>query len=157
MTTLYDADILLWSERQAALLRRVAAGERPNDLDWDNVIEEVESVGRSELQSVESLLEVALRHLLLAFGASRPEPVRHWLVEADAALRRARKRASPSMRSRIDLAEIWADARLLAARKLVAIGGGGQALPPTCPFSLGDLLDAGADVDDLLRRLTPGP
>ena len=36
----YDTDILIWSERQAALLRRVAAGERVNDqVDWENVIE----------------------------------------------------------------------------------------------------------------------
>ncbi len=47
MGDLYDADTLTWSERQAALLRRLAAGERVNaDLDWANVIEEVESVGR---------------------------------------------------------------------------------------------------------------
>ena len=40
----YDTDILDWSERQAALLRRLANGERVNDaVDWPNVIEEVES------------------------------------------------------------------------------------------------------------------
>jgi hypothetical protein len=39
-----------WSGRQADLLRRVARGERINsdDLDWPNIIEEVESVGRSQ-------------------------------------------------------------------------------------------------------------
>jgi hypothetical protein len=31
----YDTDLLLWSERQAALLRRAAAGEQVNDqVDW---------------------------------------------------------------------------------------------------------------------------
>ena len=47
MSDLYDDDILEWSEQQAALLRRVAAGERLNDAspDWANIIEEVESVG----------------------------------------------------------------------------------------------------------------
>ena len=34
----YDTDILLWSEHQAALLRRAGAGERVNDqVDWENV------------------------------------------------------------------------------------------------------------------------
>ena len=56
----YESDILEWSERQAALLRRAAAGERVNDLDWPNIIDEVESVGLSELRSVESLLVQAL-------------------------------------------------------------------------------------------------
>src|SRR5690348_4666817 len=39
----YDTDILTWSERQAALLRRRAAGELINDadLDWLNIAEEI--------------------------------------------------------------------------------------------------------------------
>jgi hypothetical protein len=64
---LYDTDILLWSERQAELLRRHAAGERVNDaaIDWSNIVEEIEDVGRSERNSVESHLVSAgalLRH-----------------------------------------------------------------------------------------------
>ncbi len=58
----YDTDILIWSERQAELLRRRAAGELINeaDLDWSNIAEEVESVGRSQLSTVQSLLRQAL-------------------------------------------------------------------------------------------------
>ena len=54
----YDTDILLWSERQAELLRRRAAGELVNDteLDWSNIAEEIEGVGRSQLHAVKSLL-----------------------------------------------------------------------------------------------------
>lgn len=65
MSDLYDNDILLWSEQQAALLRRRAAGEFTNDveLDWSNIAEEIEDVGRSELHTVESLLVQALRHI----------------------------------------------------------------------------------------------
>jgi Domain of unknown function DUF29 len=49
----HDTDILLWSEHQAALLRRLAAGERVNDqIDWANVIDEVESVGSEQLDAV---------------------------------------------------------------------------------------------------------
>ncbi len=45
---LYDADILLWSPAQADLLRRMEAGERVNAaVDWPNLIEEVEALGRS--------------------------------------------------------------------------------------------------------------
>lgn len=61
---LYDEDILQWSEQQAALLRRGAAGELVNDaeLDWPNIAEEIESVGRSELHGLESHLILALLH-----------------------------------------------------------------------------------------------
>jgi hypothetical protein len=54
----YDTDILIWSERQGELLRRRAAGELVNEaeLDWPNIAEEIEDVGRSQLHAVESLL-----------------------------------------------------------------------------------------------------
>ena len=58
MSDLYDKDILEWSERQAELLRRHAAGERINDtdLDWSNIIEEVADVGRNTLRACRSQL-----------------------------------------------------------------------------------------------------
>ncbi len=53
----YDTDILTWSERQADLLRRVGAGEKINDqVDWKNIAEEVETMGRSQPAQVKSLL-----------------------------------------------------------------------------------------------------
>src|SRR3954447_26906507 len=88
----YDTDILTWSEHQAALLRRRAAGELVNDadLDWPNIAEEIESVGRSELHAVEALLVQALRHMLKAEGwpLSRDAPV--WRADAIDFRRRAR-------------------------------------------------------------------
>jgi hypothetical protein len=64
----YDTDIVIWSEHQADLLRRHAAGERANDgaIDWPNIVDEIEDVGWSELRSVESVLVQALRHMLKA-------------------------------------------------------------------------------------------
>jgi hypothetical protein len=47
MSDLYDDDFILWTERQATLLRRRAAGELINktELDWLNLTEEIEAVG----------------------------------------------------------------------------------------------------------------
>lgn len=55
----YDTDILSWSETQGALLDRIAGDERVNsdELDWTNIGEEVESVGRSEVGAVQSQLD----------------------------------------------------------------------------------------------------
>ncbi len=65
MSDLYDSDLVIWSERQADLLRRVAAGKAPNEApDWANIIEEIESVGSGQLHAVESNLLRALIHLL---------------------------------------------------------------------------------------------
>jgi hypothetical protein len=67
MSDLYDTDILLWSERQRDLLKRVAAGEPLNEpSDWPNIIEDIESVGSEQLHQVESLLAHALRQMLKA-------------------------------------------------------------------------------------------
>jgi hypothetical protein len=68
MSDLYDNDILLWSEHQADLLRRRAAGELVNEaeLDWPNIAEEIESVGSEQPHAVESLLVQALLHDLKA-------------------------------------------------------------------------------------------
>ena len=64
----YDSDILAWSDRQGALLRRIASGERVNDadLDWPNIAEEIETVGRNELRACQSYLVQALAHMLKA-------------------------------------------------------------------------------------------
>ena len=46
---LYGDDIRLWSERQAALLRRLAAGEAVSEqVDWPHVVEEIEDLGHGD-------------------------------------------------------------------------------------------------------------
>lgn len=56
----YDKDFYGWTQEQAALLR---AG-RLTDLDIENLIEEIETMGRSEKRELESRLTVLLLHLL---------------------------------------------------------------------------------------------
>jgi hypothetical protein len=56
----YETDFYGWTQEQAALLR---AG-RLIDLDIENLIEEVETMGRSEKRELESRLTVLLLHLL---------------------------------------------------------------------------------------------
>jgi hypothetical protein len=96
MSNTYEADILLWSEHQAALL--VADGERVNyQVDGPNVVEEIESVGRSELAAVRSLLIQALVHDLKADTWPLPRDVP--AGRADARFRHdAADNFSPSMR-----------------------------------------------------------
>src|SRR5579864_7350118 len=78
---LYDRDALAWSERQAALLRRVARGERVTNVDWDHVVEEIEDVGRSELNTVHSYLRQMLAHRLQFHGWPDSDAVQHWRNE----------------------------------------------------------------------------
>lgn len=56
----YNQDFYSWTQEQAALLR----SGRLADLDIENLIEEVETMGRSEKRALESRLTVLLVHLL---------------------------------------------------------------------------------------------
>jgi hypothetical protein len=56
----YNADFYGWTQEQASLLR---AG-RLTDIDIENLIEEVETMGRSEKRELSSRLTVLLVHLL---------------------------------------------------------------------------------------------
>jgi Domain of unknown function DUF29 len=143
MSDLYEDDILLWSEQQAALLRRLAAGERVNDrdLDWANLGEEIEAVGRAELRAVESLLTQAIVHRLKQTCWPDSGEVAHWRGEEIRFRQEAADAFSPSMRQRIDLARIN---RRAVQRLPAAIDGvpGGAA-----PDMSGVTLDEWLDVD----------
>lgn len=135
----YDSDILVWSEQQSALLRRLATGEQVNtQIDWDNVAEEVESVGREQFHAVQSLLLQALNHMLKAdaWPDSRDAPV--WRADAMNFRAQAANRFAPSMRQRIDLARLFRQAR----RALPATIDGQTPLPvpQVCPLTLDALL-----------------
>lgn len=140
MSELYDLDILEWSEHQARLLRQHAAGKAGNETpDWINIIEEVESVGRSQVDAVESLWTLAFLHDLKseAWPQSRDEP--HWRGKARLFRRQARRKFTPSMRSKINVAEFYGDA--LAGMPDSIDGLPPLPVPQACPVTLDELLD----------------
>lgn len=111
---LYERDALAWSEQQAGLLRRLAHGERVSDaVDWPNLIEEVEAVGRSELRACESLLRQALVPLLKLHADPGSDAAIHWRRELRVFLVDARKAFSPSMHEKINLPDVYSNALYL--------------------------------------------
>jgi len=140
MSDLYDDDILLWSEHQARLLRRRAAGELVNDaeLDWPNIAEEIESVGREQLHAVESFLVQALLHDLKAQAWPLSREVPHWRAEARRFRGDAASRRAPSMRQRIDMAKVYR--RALRAMPETLDDQPPLPVPESCPVTLDELL-----------------
>lgn len=57
---LHDRDLFLWSRQQARLLEE----RRFDELDLENLIDEVRSVGNSEKREIRSRLAVLIMHLL---------------------------------------------------------------------------------------------
>jgi len=136
----YDVDILSWSEHQAELLRRRAAGALGNDLelDWTNIAEEIESVGRSQLSAVQSLLRQALIHMLKAEAWPLSREVPHWRAEARRFRDDAAEAFSPFMRQRINLARLYVQA--LRATPETIDGQPPLPMPEFCPVTLDELL-----------------
>ncbi|MDX2237495.1 MAG: DUF29 domain-containing protein [Hyphomonadaceae bacterium] len=82
MTTwndLYWADPYAWAMEQARALRDPS--RRANAIDWDNVAEEIESVGVSQYRACETAIERIMEHMLKIEFLRKPDPVRHWRKE----------------------------------------------------------------------------
>ncbi len=58
--SLYDADFYAWTQQQSQLLKNGQLSQ----IDIANLIEEIESMGKSELRELESRLEILFMHLL---------------------------------------------------------------------------------------------
>jgi hypothetical protein len=103
----YATDVLAWSELQTRLLRRRAAGELVNDteLDWTNIAEEIDSVGRSERLALRGHIATVLEHLIKLQASPATEPRNGWkasVLHARRSIRRTLK-ASPSLRREVAL------------------------------------------------------
>jgi hypothetical protein len=154
--SLYDEDIYAWAQQQAATLRRLAETRRdlPNELDLENVAEEIEDVGRSELNKVESFIQLILVHLLKAASAHDDCPSQHWRGEVKIWRINLRKNLSGSMRPKINLEEAWEVAVTRAEVDLAKDGDQIIAgLSERCPFSLDDLAAERFNFDEAVERV----
>ena len=153
---LYDDDILEWSEQQAAALRQVARA-RPslsNAIDWENVAEEIECVGRSELAAVRGLLRQIMIHLIKAVSDPETASFSHWRKEVAAFHDDLLDRASRSMLQRVDADDLWVRALNRAEADLADQGRTvWPGLPKTCPVSLADISAPEFDFAGTVARL----
>ena len=156
-STLYEDDVLLWSEQQAEAIRRLGTRrDLPNELDIENVAEEIESVGRSELAAVNSHLRLILGHLMKLVLEPDSGAARHWRGEIVVFHSALSDHYAPSMRQHVDLDELWARMREQAilssedaSRSIVEI------LPIRPPFALDDFIAYRIDSSALVARLRP--
>ena len=81
-SSLYDQDGYAWAQQQAEALRR----RNLDAIDWDNVIEEIESVGRAERRSWVSNCARAIEHMLVIehWKTATAGDVKHWRKEIGA-------------------------------------------------------------------------
>src|SRR5580700_4180310 len=80
---LYDRDFFLWTQERAAALRAVKNSNLP--LDWENLAEEIESLGKSDRRELRSQITRVLRHLLKLEASSAGQPRAGWRTTIDEA------------------------------------------------------------------------
>ncbi len=160
-SSLYDTDILIWSERQAAALRSLTVRrELPNELDLANVIEEIEDVGRREINAATSYVRLILGHVVKGWADPRSRAMRHWAAEVGNWRNELLQHITPSMRGRIDMDLTWRRA-LRQADLDLAERGRPEARErirlslnhDTCPVPLDELCRDGGEFGDLVARV----
>lgn len=149
---LYEQDFHAWTQDQAATLRAWPERLRPNALDIGHLAEEIEDLGASQRNVVQSLLYQLLLHLL-KLGHHPDQAARsHWQNEIDefrALLERAFEQ-SPSLKSRRH--ELAGEEWDRAARRFVVLlrreGHKPDALPTKSPSVGQPYFDLDAEVLD---------
>jgi len=142
---LYRSDYYAWSRRQAAELRRLKDERANTRLDLENLAEEIESLGRSDLRRVKSQLRRIIEHLLKLQFSPAAEPRQGWRETVLEARQDIDDYLTSSMRPEIeaDLERDYAKARAKTALALECHGEGEAAadLPVASPYALAELLD----------------
>ena len=111
---LYDQDFFLWTREQAEGLRHAKASNLP--LDWENLAEEIESLGKSDRRQLASQVRCILRHLLKLEASPAIHPRAGWRTTVIDARREVAGvlRDSPSLRREVE--DLIAEEALAAAQ-----------------------------------------
>jgi Domain of unknown function DUF29 len=143
MSTLYATDFYSWTREQAAMLRR-AADQRLNavpELDWHELAQEVEDLGRSLERELYSRFSVLLVHLL----KWRYQPsLRGFSWELTIARQRFElsrllaKNPGLKRKAASEFGDAYQAARLQAAKET---GLALTSMPTDCPFEREQVLD----------------
>ncbi len=96
----YDTDLVLWAESQARALRDAGHAGTNLPIDWENVAEEIEALGKSQLRELASRIRTILVHLMKLQASPAAEPRAGWretIVEQRSEIERVIE-DSPSLR-----------------------------------------------------------
>jgi hypothetical protein len=133
---LYEDDYALWLEKNIQLL----ASRQLKNLDYENLIEELESLGRGERKTAESLVKQLLIHLLLYeyWTNEQARNSAHWRLE----IATFRDQLSDELKSKTIYNHVveYLEPLYKRAVKLAALKSGVN-LPISCPYTVEQILD----------------
>jgi hypothetical protein len=130
MSATYETDFYGWTQQQAALLKN----GQFNLADFTNIIEEIESMGRSEKRELESRLTVLLQHLLKwKYQPNRRGKSWELTIKGQRSRFLRVLKENPGLKSKLDgcLLNAYQDAVVEAAKET---GFDESFFPETCPW-----------------------
>ena len=143
MPTAYEQDFLLWTEEQAAFLR----DRNFDQLDIEHLIDEIISMGKSEIRELESRMAVLLAHLIKwAWQPAMRGNSRSWEATIESQRSKIGRlfKNMPSLRTRISAdnlefwVDVWRDARIAAEKET---GINYSVFPEEMPWTKEQILD----------------
>lgn len=137
MNTRYDVDFYAWTQEQAKLLK----ARQWDAIDVENLIEEIETLGRQERRELRNRLAVLLGHLL-KWQFQPEQPSRSW----QATIREQRRKINDLMQESPSLPSSIADILSTAYEDGIDLAVQDTNLPDeifpaTCPYTLEQMLD----------------
>lgn len=137
--SLYEEDFAAWLDIQLAALHE----RRFADLDLDNLIEEIESIRRAEVRSVQHHARVVIAQLLQLAHSTLGDPRRPWKSTANVHRDELETRLTPTLRQELEaeLERVYARGREIAATVLETEGTDRDWLPGICPYTLAEILE----------------
>ena len=136
MTTTYEQDFYLWLKETVVALR----SRNWTELDVDNLVEEVEAMGRSERRALESNLIIVLMHLL-KYQSQVGRRSKSWVYSIQEHRCRLNKYLleSPSLRPYLE--KIFAECHERARRLASSETGLDIEVFPEAPYTIEQALD----------------
>ena len=135
---LYEIDGYLWLEETIQLLKT----KNLENLDLENLIEELESLGRNDLNKVRSLLRQIIIHILLLeyWQEEHDRNYRHWQGEIIAFRDDLNNSLTTTLKNKLvqELDHIYNVAVKVVVQKT---GLASNPFPDNCPYSLEQLFD----------------
>ncbi|MGE0258806.1 MAG: DUF29 domain-containing protein [Alphaproteobacteria bacterium] len=117
--TLYDRDFVAWTEQQAEALRAAGRGGTNQTLDWENLAEEIESLGKSDRRELHSQIYRIIRHLAKLQFSSANDPRHGWYESIGDARKQIELVLADSPSLRPQLEGIVADETASANRRAI--------------------------------------
>lgn len=128
--SLYETDYFLWLEKQAIAIRKRDVG----GLDWDNLLEELEYLGREQVNAVNSLLKQIIIHRLKLDYISEIYSRHHWKCEINAFIDDLEDKLTNAILNKVDQKKPYTRARRAVLEQY------NVNLPQNCPYSLDELM-----------------